>query len=81
MAFNVNNPVGSGTPAEMLVLIEAAIVTVATMGQNYMIGGRTFTRADLGELRQIRRDLKLEIASTSASAGSRDNFAVRRRAL
>lgn len=81
MAFDVENPIGSGTDAELLVLVRAAIVSVTMHGQEYVIRGRTFRRADLAELRALEASLQSRVSASSASSGSRDNFATRQRAV
>jgi hypothetical protein len=37
--------------------INTAITVVLDAGQSYRIGDRTYTRADLGDLREMRKDL------------------------
>ena len=81
MAFDIQNDVGSGTDAELLVLVRASIATVVMHGQAYGQRGRVFTRANLDELRKLEESLTIRISAASASAGSRDNFATRQRAV
>ena len=51
-----------------LTEIESAIRKILTTGQSYSIGGRTFTRASLGDLRSMRKEV---IAETTNKGGSR----------
>lgn len=81
MAFDVENPIGSGSDAELLVLVRAAIVSVTMHGQEYWIRGRKFMRADLAELRTLEASLQSRVAASAATSGSRDNFATRQRAV
>ncbi len=57
------------TPEEKLTEVETAISTILYGGQSYQIGSRKLTRADLGILRQMQKELRAEIASTD-SAGT-----------
>ena len=45
------------TNEEQLVEIDNAISSILRTGQSYKIGSRTLTRADLGTLRAMRKDL------------------------
>lgn len=65
MAFNVANPIGTGTDAELLVLTRAAIAQITMHGQSYTIGDRTFNRADLAELWEQVRLLESRIGAAS----------------
>jgi hypothetical protein len=47
--------------AEMLEQVNAAITAVLTRGQEVTINGKRYSRADLGELRQMRTDLEREV--------------------
>ncbi len=82
MAFNIANPIGTGTDAELLEFTRAAIAQVTLHGQWYSTGyGRTFTRADLGKLMEQEKWLEAKIAAASGSGGSKVNYAVRGRPL
>ena len=48
---------------ELLLKVEEAITKITLTGQSYKIGSRSLTRADLTELRTMRKELKQEIAS------------------
>jgi hypothetical protein len=78
MAFNLSNPIGTGTDAELLEFTRAAIAQVTLHGQAYGMDGRTLTRADLGSLRE---QLVFFESRVNQSAGrSRDNVASLQRA-
>lgn len=51
----------------MLEQVEAAITAVLAGGQSYKIGSRSLTRADLGELKKMREDLKAQIGAATPS--------------
>lgn len=78
MAFDIDNPVGTGTDAELLEFTRAAIATITLHGQSYTIRGRTYTRADLKELREQLTWLESRISATSGPA---INYARRQRPL
>lgn len=52
------------TNEELLAEVDKAITTILRTGQSYKVGSRTLTRADLGSLRALKRDLM---------AGTEDN--------
>ncbi|MBF1006462.1 MAG: peptidylprolyl isomerase [Lachnospiraceae bacterium] len=45
------------TNEEQIIEIDKAISSILKTGQSYKIGSRTLTRADLGTLRSMRKDL------------------------
>ena len=45
------------TNEEQIIEIDRAISSILKTGQSYKIGSRTLTRADLGTLRSMRKDL------------------------
>lgn len=45
------------TNEEQIIEIDKAISSILRTGQSYKIGSRTLTRADLGTLRAMRKDL------------------------
>jgi len=57
------------TPAQMLKALNKAIIDVAVAGQTYSINGRSFSRANLTELKKIRDDIKAEVEAASTSTG------------
>lgn len=63
---------------ERLASVREAIQAILLTGQSYSIGTRKLTRADLGLLRQMERDLKDEIASENAGAGLVENTGIAR---
>lgn len=52
MAFNIANPIGTGTDQELVEFTRAAIAQVTLHGKAYTIDGRELTRADLPDLRK-----------------------------
>lgn len=48
---------------ELLVKVNEAIVAITTTGQSYTIGSRSLTRANLTELRNMKKDLEAQIAA------------------
>ncbi len=78
MAFNISNPIGTGTDSELLEFTRAAIAQVTLHGQAYTNDGRSLTRADLADLRE---QLKFFESRVNAAAGRRrDNLASLQRA-
>lgn len=67
MAFNLANPIGTGTDAELLVLVRAAIARVLASGQAYSMDGRTLTMADLPALTAYASELEGKIAAADTS--------------
>lgn len=65
MAFNVANPIGTGTDQEMVDFLRAAIVQVSMHGQEYEIDGRRFTRANLLDLQKLLDRYEERLAVTS----------------
>ena len=45
------------TNEEQIIEIDKSISSILRTGQSYKIGSRTLTRADLGTLRSMRKDL------------------------
>ena len=60
------------TPAELLEQVETAITAILTGSQSYTIADRSWTRADIGELRAWRRDL---LSEAQADTGTRRTVA------
>jgi len=58
----------SATLAQLLTDYQNALTAVATTGQSYSIGGRTFTRADLSEIGQMIAEIK---AAQNKASGTR----------
>lgn len=46
---------------KMLLKVKEAIIAVITRGQAVTVNGKTYTRANLAELRAIRSDLEAEV--------------------
>ena len=57
------------TLEEHLNMVENAIANLMMGGQQYVINGRSFTRADLDKLRQWRAELKAEVEIEDTPAG------------
>jgi hypothetical protein len=82
MAFDIANPIGTGTDAELLEFTRAAIAQVTLHGQWYATGyGRSLTRADLPDLIAQAKWLEGKIANAANTGGSKVNYAVRGRVL
>jgi hypothetical protein len=79
MAFDISNPIGTGTDAELLEFTRAAIATITLTGQAYTIRGRQLTRADLPDLREQLKWLEARIDADAG--GSKSNYAGRQRPL
>lgn len=58
------------TTKDMLNEVEKAINAVLIGGQSYKIGSRSFTRANLTELKNWRTQLKSELASDEDNTGN-----------
>lgn len=58
------------TNAEELVLIDAAIANILTVGQAYSISGRALTKADLKFLYERKKELTALIASGDSSGAA-----------
>jgi len=81
MAFDIENPIGTGTDAELLQFTRAAIAQITLHGQAYGERGRTLTRADLKDLREQADWLEKKIVAATSSGGSKVNYATRGRVL
>ena len=57
------------TDAQLLAHVRKAILTVAIAGQSYTIGGKTYTRANLKELRELRAELTDLIDTATDDSG------------
>ncbi len=64
----------TSTAAERLAQVQEAIVKVLYGGQSYQIGSRKLTRADLALLREMEKELKAEVAATTASTLMDDTY-------
>lgn len=67
MAFDIANPIGTGTDQELLDFTRAAIAQITLQGQAYTISGRTLTRADLKTLRDQEQYYETKINAASAA--------------
>jgi len=70
MAVNPYLPDFEATPAQLLLIVNAAISQIVATGQAYKMGERWMQRADLPELRKMRADLQAEIAATSTTSAT-----------
>jgi len=50
--------------------VNAAIRAILTTGASYSIAGRTFTRANLKDLRELRKEIIVESKRNSSGTGS-----------
>lgn len=57
--------------SEFLEEVNAAILAVLTRGQDVTVNGKRYTRANLAELRQLRKELQIEVAAEARSGGIR----------
>lgn len=63
-------PAGMATSdADLLSRVTDAINGVLVGGQSYTIGARTFTRANLGELRKLRAELEARVRRATDDTG------------
>lgn len=80
MAFNISNPIGTGTDQELLEFTRAAIARITLQGVAYTDGGRQLTLADLPDLREQLRWLESRINTASSSRSNKSNLASFKRA-
>jgi hypothetical protein len=73
--------VQTGTDAELLKLWRHADAEVAAFGYSRQIRGRVLTKSHGQEITDKIIFYERRIAAASSSAGSRDNFATRQRAV
>lgn len=77
MAFDLANPIGTGTDQELVDFTRAAIAQITLHGQAYTIDGRQLSRADLSDL---RKQLQFFESRVNADSGqSAENLARFRR--
>lgn len=57
------------TDATLLTNVKAAINAILIGGQSYQIGSRSFTRANLKELRELRAELEARARRASDQTG------------
>lgn len=80
MTFNLSNPIGTGTDAELLEFTRAAIARITMLGQHRTADGRTLTEANLPDLRKQVEWLEARVnGATSGSAANKTNYARRKR--
>lgn len=78
MAFDIANPIGTGTDQELLDFTRAAIAEVTLHGSSRAIHGRTVTMADLPALQKQVKWLETRI---NVARKSKTNYASRQRPL
>jgi hypothetical protein len=54
---------------DLLALYREALAVITVKGQSYTISGRSFTMADIREIRQMVTHLESRISNSSPSAG------------
>lgn len=75
MAFNLSNPIGTGTDQELLEFTRAAIAQITLHGQAYTIDGRELTRADLKTLHDQERYYEARVNAAAGASMSKENLA------
>lgn len=81
MAFDLANPIGTGTDQELLDFTRAAIAQITLHGAAYTQRGKMLTRASLKDLREQADWLESKVNAAASTAGSRTNYAERHRPL
>ena len=82
MAFQVANDVGTGTDAELLVLVRKMKAEVLAFGQSYEVEGQTVVRPSLAALSAEEDRLNALInAASGSSSKSKANIASMQRPL
>lgn len=83
MAFNVSNPIGTGTDQEIVDLYRACLVAISFEGQSHTIGNRTFTHADVNAVQKIIETYEARVRAAAGGGGLSGacNYAARRRPL
>lgn len=76
MAFNIANPIGTGTDAELLELTRAAIVRITVLGERRTLHGKDVTEAALKSLQEQAEWLEARI---NAAEGGAVNYFTRQR--
>lgn len=75
MAFDIANPIGTGTDAEIVTFTRAAIVQITMHGQAYSIDGRQLTRADLPSLHKQLQFFESRVNASNSTTGNKSNLA------
>ena len=57
---NTNETQFGSTPKEQLKVVNDAIFAIMVGGQSYKIGSRALTRADLAQLRAMKKELEAQ---------------------
>jgi len=79
MAFNLANPIGTGTDQELVDFTRAAIAQITLNGQAYSIDGRELTRADLKDLRDQLAYFETRVNAAAGPSRNKENLARFRR--
>lgn len=53
----------------LLSALNFAIIQIAMRGQSYSLNGRTYSSANLADLKRIRDDVKAEVDAASSTSG------------
>lgn len=80
MAFDLSNPVGTGTDAELLEFTRAAIAEITLHGFMRTTRGNTLTKENLKSLREQVEWLEQRIAAASRTSPA-VNYVKRERAI
>ncbi len=81
MAYQISNPIGTGTPQEELEFARAARVRILAHGQRRMSArDRELWEAELKQVNDTIAILQAEVAASSSPA-QRTNYATRGRAV
>lgn len=70
MAFDISNPIGTGSDQELLDFTRATIAQITLHGQAYTVDGRELTRADLRSLREQVTWLESRINAAAGNQAS-----------
>jgi len=79
MAFDITNPIGTGTDQEIVDFTRAAIAQITLHGQAYSIDGRQLTRADLPTLHEQLKIFEARVNAASGTSRNKSNLACLKR--
>lgn len=77
MAFNVANPYGTGTDAEILEFLRGALVSVTMHGWYRMADGKTVQHAQPEQIQKLVDLYEQKVAAASTTAAQATNYARR----
>lgn len=81
MAYFGYDAPATGTYAEQLALWQACLAAISVVGQEYTIRDRTYTHADLKDVRETIDWLEEKVSAETTGQRSAVNYAVRGRAI